>query len=307
MNEREDEVEREVRAEDPDLSPEANRLLTEELREAVGTDRVQVPAERTDSVGRVPGTGHSTLVGTLATNRLLVIISFVILLVVGVIIALATGNWWAVVAACGVHAAGTLIVGTIVLRATTQVEHLDPATAARLEEEGVADPDRALSDLIEHYEAGGDARGAAEVVSEGHNRVSAEPEDDPASAEVEQETAQTPAGSPVEPAGPRGAPALLPILAVAGSVVVGVVVALLLGGIAWVAAALLVASSLGWLLLQRTMAGAADDRHDGGGGPDREPGDTRKGQRRRLVPTMAVVVGAVVAGVILVGRLAGYL
>jgi hypothetical protein len=304
MPERGDRVEREVRADDPELSPEANRLLTEELREAVGTDRVEVPRERADSVGRVPGTGHDTLVGTLASNRLLVIISFVVLLIVGVIIALATGNWWAVVAACGFHAAGTLIVGTIVLQASTQVEHVDPATAARLEEEGVADPDRALSDLIENYEAGHEAHGAAEVVSEGHNRVTAEPEEDRERSAVEQETAQTPSATPVEPAGPQGAPAALPLIAVAGSVVLGVGAALLLGGIAWVAAALLVAAGVGWLVLQRTMAGGDDE---GGGGPAREPGDTRKAQRRRLVPTMAIVVGAVVAGVILVGRLAGYL
>jgi hypothetical protein len=39
-----DELEvREVRSDDPSLSQEANRLLTEELREAVGADRVRVP------------------------------------------------------------------------------------------------------------------------------------------------------------------------------------------------------------------------------------------------------------------------
>jgi hypothetical protein len=41
---RDDELElREVRSDDPSLSPEANRLPTEELREVVGTDRVRVP------------------------------------------------------------------------------------------------------------------------------------------------------------------------------------------------------------------------------------------------------------------------
>ena len=37
---------REVRAEDPDLSPDTNQRLTSELREVVGTDRVEVPADR---------------------------------------------------------------------------------------------------------------------------------------------------------------------------------------------------------------------------------------------------------------------
>jgi len=107
----------------------------------VGTDRVEVPRERADSVGRVPGTGHDTLVGTLASNRLLVIISFVVLLIVGVIIALATDNWWAVVAACGVHAAGTVIVGTLVLQGVTL-----PAVARWLRIPGDDPKDDALAE-----------------------------------------------------------------------------------------------------------------------------------------------------------------
>jgi len=39
-------VEREVRVDDPDLSPEANWRLTRELQEAVGSDRAQVRADR---------------------------------------------------------------------------------------------------------------------------------------------------------------------------------------------------------------------------------------------------------------------
>ena len=38
--------EREVRAEDPQLSVETNARLTEELRATLGTDRVRVPADR---------------------------------------------------------------------------------------------------------------------------------------------------------------------------------------------------------------------------------------------------------------------
>ncbi len=33
-----------VRSEDPELTPEANRLLTEDLREVVGRDEVEGPA-----------------------------------------------------------------------------------------------------------------------------------------------------------------------------------------------------------------------------------------------------------------------
>jgi preprotein translocase subunit Sec61beta len=36
-------------------------------------------------------------------------------------------------------------------------------------------------------------------------------------------------------------------------------------------------------------------------------GDARTGRRTRLLPTMVVVVGAVVAGVILLGAIAGFI
>jgi hypothetical protein len=105
-------VEREVKVEDPQLSPEAERLLTAELREAVGKDRVRVPADRADSMGRVGGAERPSLWTALSANRLVIGITFFVLLIVGVIVALATGSWWAVVAACAVHAIGTLVVIT---------------------------------------------------------------------------------------------------------------------------------------------------------------------------------------------------
>jgi hypothetical protein len=45
INDNETEV-REVVSDDPSLSPEANRILTEEAREAVGADRVRVPRDK---------------------------------------------------------------------------------------------------------------------------------------------------------------------------------------------------------------------------------------------------------------------
>ncbi|HWC26391.1 MAG TPA: hypothetical protein VG474_07395, partial [Solirubrobacteraceae bacterium] len=39
---------RPVRSEDPSLSPEANELLTHELREAIGSDEVEVPEDVPD-------------------------------------------------------------------------------------------------------------------------------------------------------------------------------------------------------------------------------------------------------------------
>jgi hypothetical protein len=307
MSEQRKLVERDVQVDDPRLTDEANELLTSELRAAVGQDRVRMPADRAASAGRVPDAGGPRLGAALASNRLVIVITFAALLIVGVIVALATGSWWAVVAACAAHAAGTLIVITLTLKLSTQVEHVAPESAARLEDEGVADPDRALSDLVERYTAGDEARGAAEVVSSGHNRVTAEPSDDPARAGAEQRTALTPAGTPTEPAGLHGAPMLLPLIAVAGSLIVGLVAGIALGGIAWVGAALLVGAGVAWLWLQWRMDGRAEEGDDAASGLSRRTGDSRQGRRTRLLPTMAIVVSAVVAGVVIVGAIAGYL
>jgi hypothetical protein len=300
-------VERDVRVDDPELSPEANEVLTRELQEAVGEDRVTVPAERADELGRLGQRTRPTFAAVLGANRVLIAITFAVLVIVGAIVGLASGSWWAVVAAAAVHALGTLAIISMTLRLSTEVEHMAPDASARLEEEGVPDPDRALSDLVEQFSEERQARGAAEVVSSGHNRVTTTPDDDPRRAAVEQRTAITPAGSPVEPVDHRSAPMILPIIAVAGSVLVGVGAAIALGGIAWLAAAMLIATSIAWWYLQLRIDGGGETEREDAGGPGRGVGDSREGRRTRLLPTVAIVVGAVVAGVILVGAMAGYL
>ncbi|MEA2282178.1 MAG: hypothetical protein QOK21_2785 [Solirubrobacteraceae bacterium] len=299
-------VEREVRAEDPRLSATANQLLTEELQDAIGQDRVTLPADRAEDAGRVRAAGHRTLVGQLSVNRMLIGITLAMLIVVGVIVALATDNWWAVVAAVAVHAVGTFLVLSLTLQLSSEVEHVAPSTAAKLADEGVADPDRALSDLIEQYGPSDEAHGAAEVVSGGGNSVSASPDEDPRRSAVEQRSAITPAGTPVGPSSDRGAPAILPIIAVAASVIVGLVAAIALGGIAWVAAALLVIAAVAWALLMRQVDDPREEG-EGGSGTGRPQGDQRSALRTRLLPIVAVVVPAAVGVVIIVGAIAGYL
>jgi hypothetical protein len=271
-------VEREVRADDPDLSPEANALLTHELQDAIGEERVTLPADRAEHAGQVRAAGHGTLASQFAVNRMLIGITLAMLIVVGVIVALATGTWWAVVAAVAVHAVGTFLVLSLTLQLSSEVEHVAPSTAAKLADEGVADPDRALSDLIEQYGP-----------PQGGNEVSASPDEDPRRSAVEQRNAMTPAGSPVGPSGERVAPTVLPVIAVAGSVIVGLAAAIAIGGIAWVGALLLVIAAVAWALLVRQVDDAS--RHP----------------RRRLLPIVAVVIPGAVAVVIIVGAIAGYL
>ncbi len=180
-----------LRVDDPDLSTEANRLLTDELRAAVG----DTPGE---TIRHVPESGRARLGATLGDNRLLLAVTFTTFVVVGMIVTLVTGSWWALVGAVAVHAVGTALVTGLAVQLTTTVEHVAPSTAARLEAAGVRDPDRALTDLAAR--AGG---GVGDVVSSGHDRRTVPAAEDAPQAELEQRSALTPAAEPTAPAPER--------------------------------------------------------------------------------------------------------
>lgn len=67
--------ERLVRSEDPRLTDEANEMLTEELREVVGRDTVEVRAGTPRRHERARG-GHHPIVATLMSNRELLVVAF---------------------------------------------------------------------------------------------------------------------------------------------------------------------------------------------------------------------------------------
>lgn len=182
---------REVRSQDPSLTPEANRILTQELRAAVGYDEVEVPRSRAH-VERESHGGRAGIAVALSQNRLIVALTLLGALVVGAIVSLATGSWWFLLLALGLDVLGVLAVVAIVLGMTTQTEHMSPGAAARLTDEGVQDPDAVLSDLVEEYapdERRGDVRASSA-------------QDDPAQAATEQRSAVTPTGGPSRPVGP---------------------------------------------------------------------------------------------------------
>jgi hypothetical protein len=182
---------REVRAQDPSLSPEANRVLTQELREAVGRDEVDVPRGRPQLEHERHG-GRSEIAVALSQNRLAIGMTLLAALVFGAIVSLSTGSWWFLLLALGVHALGTLVVLAIVLAMTTQTEHMSPGASARLQDEGVEDPDALLSDLVEEY-APADRRGDEQATS---------PQEDPAQASAEQRSSVTPSQEGSRPVGP---------------------------------------------------------------------------------------------------------
>ena len=68
--------------------------------------------------------------------RLLVIITLATALMVGAIIALATGKWWTIAIPLVLHGLTTVVVVSGVFKRMDQGDKPDPVTEARLDEEG---------------------------------------------------------------------------------------------------------------------------------------------------------------------------
>jgi hypothetical protein len=256
-----------VRSEDPNLSAEANAALTEELQQAIGAERVSMPADAPDPAS-AERSGDSAAAATVASMRPLFIVTLLAALTVGAVIALSTGSWWALVVAVGVHAVGTMVVASGAIQLTTQIEHASPQTTARLEEEGVADPDRVLSDLVEEYTGEAETSPAAGVISAG---------DTGSQAPAAQRRAVTPG---VPASGENSVVAALPWFVVTGVTLVSLVGAVLEGGKVWATPAIVLPLGAAWIALDRYLSSRAEQ--------ERSPG-----------PGRLVIVGAcVVAGVI---------
>jgi hypothetical protein len=256
-----------VRSDDPNLSAEANAALTEELQQAIGAEHASIPADTPDPAA-AERSGDSAATATVASMRPLFIVTLLAALTVGAVIALSTGSWWALVVAVGVHALGTMVVASGAIQLTTQIEHASPQTSARLEEEGVADPDRVLSDLVEEYTGEAESSPAAGVISAG---------DTGSRAPAAQRRAMTPG---VPASGGHSVVAALPWFVVTGVTLVALIGAVLEGGKVWATPAIVLPLGAAWIALDRYLSSRTEQ--------ERSPG-----------PGRLVIVGAcVVAGVI---------
>ena len=70
---------------------------------------------------------------------------------IGALCSVITGSWWLLAVAVAIHAVATLAVGFFAIRATTTVEKPSPEAVARLEAEGVPDPEKAFNDRVQEY------------------------------------------------------------------------------------------------------------------------------------------------------------
>jgi membrane protein implicated in regulation of membrane protease activity len=68
-------------------------------------------------------------------NRLLILFTFAVALVVGAIISLAVGSWWVLAAAVAVHLIATALVLGVIGSRLRQADKPDPVTEARITEE----------------------------------------------------------------------------------------------------------------------------------------------------------------------------
>ncbi len=157
-------------------------MLRDELREAVGDEAAETAERRGALDEAVDAAPPKTVLGVLSQSRAVVVVTFLIALVFGAVIALVTGAWWFVLVALVLHALATTFVVATALSAASEAEHADPRTVAALEARGVADPDAALNRAI------GEAADAGDPVARRVRRRQREitPRSDPPSSRREE-------------------------------------------------------------------------------------------------------------------------
>lgn len=128
---------------DPRLSDDANRLLDRELAEATGAEVVEVPARE-----GAPAPRRSGFVAELVEQRLLLGVTLIVVVIAGLVAALATGYWIILVGLLALHAVATMLVAGGVFQLAGETEHVSPELAAELEAEGIGDPDRMFTNLV---------------------------------------------------------------------------------------------------------------------------------------------------------------
>jgi hypothetical protein len=240
---------REVRAADPELSPETNERLTEELRNVIGEQRVRVPVDRPHATRGEHPEQHG-LGAYFNMHRFQLVRLTAIALTFGGVIALITNTWWVLPLAAGIHALGTMTVAMTAIRMTTTIEHPAPEVAAAMAEEGVRNPDEHFSRMVEEFSSQ-PQRGTADVISPGSNERSADVLDDPAEAAAEQSSAMTPTGQPSEVSGRGGAPDFLTWGMICGLFALSVALpATMGGGWLWLLTAVMVPLLAAWVVLQ---------------------------------------------------------
>jgi hypothetical protein len=252
--------EREVRSCDPDLSPDVNQRLTDELRDTLGTDRVRVPADR-PHVSEGHHESRPGAISYLNLNRLTFLRSGLIALTFGAILALISNTWWVLPLAAGIHALGTMTVTLGALHLTTVTEHPSPTLAAAMNEQGISNSDEHFTRLVEEFQPETGAT-ATDVVTPGGEARTASASADPARASAEQSGAMTPTAEPSEPAEAGALPDYLNWGLIAGLAIVSLIIPPLAGtSWMWLLPAVVLPTLGVWAWLQWAMQAHPERLH----------------------------------------------
>lgn len=167
------------------------RIMENELEDALGA-----PVD--DEVARDAAEQSAPTLGSmLSSSKLLVGITFAVVVMVGAMLSLALDSWLLLPVLTLVHAVVTFLVVTVALRLTTQVDKPDPSTVARLEAEGMDDPEKQLNESIRKVATDeGDEKGPVQQVLTDNAEETPDPNEDPAKAAARQQIASTPSSEP---------------------------------------------------------------------------------------------------------------
>lgn len=148
---------RRVESHDPSLSPSTNRHVSAELQDIVGAEVMEVPVSRHDAAGDRHAT-HTAGIADVVNVRLALVVTALVLLVTGGV-AMLGGDSVALLAVVVAAMMGALaVIVLMVNRMTGEREHPSPELSAALEDEGVADPGRLLTDLADEFRDASTAR-----------------------------------------------------------------------------------------------------------------------------------------------------
>lgn len=198
---------------DPRLTDEANRLIADELRDATGEDveLVEPPQDVARHAGDAPadgsGAGAAAARAPFAQSRFTVVVALCAAVVWGIAIATSSGSWVVLPIAVLAFVGLGLLVARVTLRTSTQVERPAPETMARLEREGVADPERALNEQLRAMDPEPGAEGRAdedqsavsELLRPGDRARTGGAAERPAAAAQQQQAAWTPSSETSPP------------------------------------------------------------------------------------------------------------
>ena len=142
---------RPVESNDPSLSPETNALVTDELQDIVRADRARVLDGTPDASGEEHATHTATGASFISLRLGGVLTGAVIVITLGIVLITRSTSVLVLIPVFLL----LLVLVTAIIRMTNRMtaapEHASPELSARLEAEGVGDPDRMLTDLVDEF------------------------------------------------------------------------------------------------------------------------------------------------------------